>query len=819
MNIKQTVKGLSLLLCLGFLVSAGNVVAKTTLSDITGSKVYSDCADAQQYVREYQRLDNCSQSSQTVKSLQQNLESLCSAYKNNKSDFNKCTSGQKTSIDETQIRLGEVSEYAVQDRIKKVNQVSTDINKANEDMSACQSSLNSYLNKAKSAVSACEKTQKAADKADKKADKANTKEEKAKAAYDEAKQTYEACVASKGADNCSKEAKKLSNAAEDYNKKADKAQAASNKADEANMAVGQNKCASGEQWSRVQNGGQGGCVPAGAKDEDIQACNGTGFFRDKDGKCYYDKADRDAAEQAKLDKAKEEAQAASNAYDAAEKAYNECVKQNGLDLAKCATEQAAMESATSALASADLNLGQLGANMGSSVDKSLKAEAQAAAGGRKTTCEKELSTMDGLFSYLACRITVLVADLRVIVYILAGFGMIAFAYGAIIGKINFKQLANIGIGLFILSMTTSVIEYIAFDGRQDLKFRDYLPDGNHAQFDVIRQTCDNNPDLCPDAQIAGLKADAAKSSWSLSDLKNTIRSVKDGLKTASDAYSGVKSTVKTVTTAAQNIGNAITHGDNVIDSIATIATNVGNAMNTANNTVNMTANAASHIAGNIQDAGSSAAQREYREALRSQYNTLSQRCANGACSEAEQKSLANLQQQINETTTGVDNFLASTGGDILNDLQNVTDMANQGAEVGRAMKQGQIEGQDIGDNLGGGTLGDILGATFGATSAFTEGSDAINNLKEDGAFDFSSSKSKCENLGQPYAWQNNTCVDTCAAKTNTKEVFAWDKNTQTCVNKTQTNCAARSTANRTYKWNSSTKKCEEVTSTKSGGGN
>ena len=897
MNVKQTVKGLSLLLCLGFLVSTGNAVAQTnTLScssseeavtkaknDLAACKKKStDCSMEEKDLESaVKNLGTCqrnlaasaaasastSASSSTnagspidtkkikidkiEKEIANNSESLfkdltnlelnCAAgdralsdYKSKANDYKSKAEASNNAIDSVVNACNKFSGIKSEYNSCLGGGKGVDVSAARQARSAASSAekaMNDALNIAKNAIKSCKATakddasaDKDAAKADKKADKA--KEKLAKEAESCSQQEIEngTCAAKYETmyNNCGDDARACKEA---YNKwqdvkkleekYQDKAGVANNMqaaAEDAELAKLSTQCGSGEEWSRAQNGGQGGCVPKGAKDEDIKACGGSGFFRDSDGNCYGSKSDRDAAVQAKKDKAKEEAQAAAEASKAAEQAYNDCVAQNGLEPEKCAAEWNAMNDAIGDAYKAEMNLGELGESLDTSVDNSIKAEAQAAAGGRKTICEKELSTMDGLFSYLACRITVLVADIRIIVYILAGFGMIAFAYGAIIGKINFKQLANIGIGLFILSMTTSVIEYIAFDGKQDLKFRDYLPDGNHAQFDVTRQNCDNNPSLCPDAQLAGLKADAESSKWSLSDLKNTIRSVKDGLKTASDAYSTVKSTVKTVSTAAENIGNAIAHGDNIIDSLTTITSNMGNAMNTINNSTNIVADSASRIAGDVQDAGSSAAQRQYREALRSEYNTLSQRCANGGCSEAEQKSLANLQEEINKNTTGVDNFLATTGGDILNDLQNVTNMATTGAEVGRAVNQAQIEGNAIGENIGGGALGDILGATYAATEGYTSGSDAVDTLKENGSFDFSSEKTKCDNLGQPYAWQNNTCVDTCKAKTTLKETYAWDKNTQSCVNKTQANCEARSTANRKYKWNTSTKKCEEVTS-------
>lgn len=186
-----------------------------------------------------------------------------------------------------------------------------------------------------------------------------------------------------------------------------------------------------------------------------------------------------------------------------------------------------------------------------------------------------------IFDYLTCRITDLLIRIRMIVYVLAGFGMIAFAYGAIIGKISFKQLANIGIGLFILSMTTSVIEYVVFpkNSGQHLKYGNYLKDGHtlesvEAERDAIRSrsssggsssaggmsqsSCEKNPSLCPDSSWLSEKP---SSSWSIGDIKNSISSIADAVSTGINTFNTVSHAVSTASSAISKIGDAIS-GEN-----------------------------------------------------------------------------------------------------------------------------------------------------------------------------------------------------------------------------------------------------------------
>ena len=53
--------------------------------------------------------------------------------------------------------------------------------------------------------------------------------------------------------------------------------------------------------------------------------------------------------------------------------------------------------------------------------------------------------------------------LKGLVYIFAGFGLIAFAWMAIFGKISWKWFANISIGLFLVAVTGMFISYFTGD--------------------------------------------------------------------------------------------------------------------------------------------------------------------------------------------------------------------------------------------------------------------------------------------------------------------------------------------------------------------
>ena len=64
-----------------------------------------------------------------------------------------------------------------------------------------------------------------------------------------------------------------------------------------------------------------------------------------------------------------------------------------------------------------------------------------------------------IFQTLRCMIANTLKDIRNIVYVVGGIGLITFTFAAIFGKISFKHLANICISLFLLSMMSPFVSF------------------------------------------------------------------------------------------------------------------------------------------------------------------------------------------------------------------------------------------------------------------------------------------------------------------------------------------------------------------------
>ena len=103
----------------------------------------------------------------------------------------------------------------------------------------------------------------------------------------------------------------------------------------------------------------------------------------------------------------------------------------------------------------------------------------------------------GIFKTIACKITTTLFDIRKIVYVLAGFGLIAFTFAAIFNKISFKHLSSIALSLFLLSMMTPFIEYFTSpDGSKTLTYGHYLqPEFTEEDYSMTFGECEGEE--CP----------------------------------------------------------------------------------------------------------------------------------------------------------------------------------------------------------------------------------------------------------------------------------------------------------------------------------
>lgn len=359
-----------------------------------------------------------------------------------------------------------------------------------------------------------------------------------------------------------------------------------------------------------------------------------------------------------------------------------------------------------------------------------------------------------VFLLIACKATTTLADLRVIAYIISGFGMVALAYAAIFGKMNWKHLANIGIGLFLLSMMTPFIEYFTTGKDNTLRFGKYLPagfsdiQGSDGQVTDCDEDLDKNSTFCnqilPKVTVTG-----KKQKWPLKDLKGSITAGLDAVRNASDMYKAAKSTVSNVKSAVSNMTAQIKSGggglDGIINAAGAVANATGTIVNSGQVLANNIATNAGNLSNNIRDAGSTNAAREARAEAQETLDKLTKKCNAGNCSEQEKKYMEQMEETVNNNKTGVNKWLendgAGGGSTILSGINKVGNIANNASNSVKNVANAANEGQSIG---GDGALGKILGVGFGVGTAVTEGMDTAEQSKQNGMFDFRSDATKRE---------------------------------------------------------------------------
>lgn len=354
-----------------------------------------------------------------------------------------------------------------------------------------------------------------------------------------------------------------------------------------------------------------------------------------------------------------------------------------------------------------------------------------------------------VFLLIACKATTTLADLRVIAYIISGFGMVALAYAAIFEKMNWKHLANIGIGLFLLSMMTPFIEYFTTGKDNTLRFGKYLPAGFSDIQGSDGQVTDCDEENCPEYMLGDVVVTGKKEKWSLKDLKGSITAGLNAVRNASDMYKAAKSTVSNVKSAVSNMTAQIKSGggglDGIINAAGAVANATGTIVNSGQVLANNIATNAGNLSNNIRDAGSTNAAREARAEYQEQYDKLSKKCNAGNCSEQEKKYMEQMEETINNNKTGVNKWLendgAGGGSTILSGINKVGNIANNASNSVKNVANAANEGQSIG---GDGALGKILGVGFGVGTAVTEGMDTAEQSKQNGMFDFRSDATKRE---------------------------------------------------------------------------
>lgn len=77
-----------------------------------------------------------------------------------------------------------------------------------------------------------------------------------------------------------------------------------------------------------------------------------------------------------------------------------------------------------------------------------------------SSSSKSKCNLQGLFGTLLCSASEIFVGMRTIIFAVSGFGIMAVAIGGFFGQLNWKWLGSIIIGLFVISTTSALINYM-----------------------------------------------------------------------------------------------------------------------------------------------------------------------------------------------------------------------------------------------------------------------------------------------------------------------------------------------------------------------
>ena len=319
--------------------------------------------------------------------------------------------------------------------------------------------------------------------------------------------------------------------------------------------------------------------------------------------------------------------------------------------------------------------------------------------GIKGVCADAGSGDTKVFAQIACKVMMFLIDLRVIAYIISGFGMVAFAYAAVFNKINWKHFASIAIGLFLLAMIGPFVSYFTGDTtvEANLQYGNYLG----GRYQGIEGTGND----VSDSDVPNTNVETKKK-WGFSDLVGSVKSGINMARSAYNTYQTAKSAINTVKNNVDIIKNSIANSGGGLDGILGAIGNTAGALNNigfaVSTGVGNTLAGIGNTANNFQDTFTDNAGRT---------ENAQQRADGGS---------SNLVSQWLNSEQG--------GAGLTNTVSDLNNIINKGATVAGAATTVAHEGQNIG---GGGTFGDILGGIMGAGQALVSGADMSQQLQQE----------------------------------------------------------------------------------------
>lgn len=357
----------------------------------------------------------------------------------------------------------------------------------------------------------------------------------------------------------------------------------------------------------------------------------------------------------------------------------------------------------------------------------------------------------GIFEKMRSKVATTLRDLRMLIYVVGGIGLITFTFAAIFGKISFKHLANICISLFLVSMIAPFVTFFTGDNTalKELSYGNYLSTSNGtAADDTVKGSC--TAGACPQStgdgtgtsgngtadggtipevtvigkksSIGSIISDPTKidpssikinvpTSATTVDTRTGWQKFKDGISKVASEGKKAYNTASSAYSAAKNIKTSVDNGVNAAKNVKNAVKNIGKGKNFGEKLANLmdaggavmdaggvVSNSVQNVTGNIQSAASTVGENYTDKKKQDQINSEIEKLRKDSKEnpdnvEANNKKIAQLQEEARNSTAGAKVGAALDGiNDVAKEGQGVTGTAGDIFETGAA---GTRMGTDI----------------------------------------------------------------------------------------------------------------------------
>ena len=376
-----------------------------------------------------------------------------------------------------------------------------------------------------------------------------------------------------------------------------------------------------------------------------------------------------------------------------------------------------------------------------------------------------------IFQTITERAATALTSIKQLVFVLAGFGIIAFAFAAIFGKLSWKHFANIAIGLFLVASMGLFIQYfVTKDGENyKLAYGNYLgsafgdtagtagdgfggaddssgaanqltgggtdtgntsgtsTSGGKVSFDPVTGMPTIDGGLSGGAGSGGLAEGATNSTQEkekrgfkgfISDIKNVANAAQQAKNAVDAGINFAKNAAATYENVKNSVENNGTGLQGILNSVSDVAGGIKDVKQGAESTVSTVGSKVSEVANSVQDVGKTEAEIQENRMIRTQGGETNE-ISEWLNREGKGGSTAN---EVKDRVDTVANPVLDNVGSAAYDVKGVANMTDKGvsgaigAAVGVAAGTGAIAN----------TVGNIAGSRSSSEAAAEK---AVDNYK------------------------------------------------------------------------------------------